>query len=56
MAAVTPLLRYPLRRRLRVLLTTGYFLDLQSVLTKTTQMNKAKLNPPDTQHQLLCIN
>ena len=23
---------------------------------KQQQMNKTKLNPPDTQHQLLCIN
>ena len=47
----------------------GYLLDLQSALTemnnmnkteqrlpKQQQMNKTKLNPPDTQHQLLCIN
>ena len=25
-------------------------------LPKQQQMNKTKLNPPDTQHQLLCIN
>ena len=36
----------------------GYFLDLQSALlpTEQQQMNKTKLNPPDTQHQLLCID
>ena len=48
----------------------AYLLNLQSALTETTtliklslpkqqQMNKTKvtkLNPPDTQHQLLCIN
>ena len=25
-------------------------------LPKQQQMNKTELNPPDTQHQLLCIN
>ena len=47
----------------------AYLLDVQSALTETTtliklsiayqrqeQMNKTRLNPPDTQHQLLCIN
>ena len=45
----------------------SYSLDLQSALTETTwiklsiayqnnNMNKTKLNPPDTQHQLPCTN